>query len=104
MRRFKNKAINFFRETQEEVREVKKGVITALCYLEFLVIAALIGLCLVMGFQVALSTKLTDQAVELKNEALADRDEAVGEATYYRYLYEDTQEAYEIYMQEHEKK
>lgn len=104
MRKFKNKAINFFRETQEEVKGVKKGVITALCYLEFIVIAALIGLCLVMGFQVTLSSKLVDQAVEIKNEALADRDEALSEATYYRYLYEDTQEAYEIYMQEHANK
>jgi len=101
MRRFKNRVIGFFKETQEEVKGVKKGVITALCYMEFLVIAALLGLCLIMGFQVALSSALVDQVTELKDEALVDRDEAVSDAVYYRCMYEDVKDAYELYQKEH---
>lgn len=101
MRRFKNRVICFFRETQEEVKGVKKGVITTLCYMEFLIIVALIGLCLVMSFQVALSSKLVDQVVEVKDEALVRRDEAISDVSYYRYMYEEVKEAYEIYQAEH---
>lgn len=111
MRRFKNKVINFFRETQEEVKGVKKGAITALCYMELLIIAALLGLCLVMNFQVALSSALVDQVTELKDEALidrdealTDRDEALSDAIYYRYMYEDIKDAYELYQEEHPNK
>lgn len=104
MRKIKNKVICFFRETQEEVKGVKKGAITTLCYIELIVIVALLGTCLVMGLQVYLSNTLVDYVVEIKDDALIERDEAISNAAYYRCMYEDVQEAYELYQKEHPNK
>lgn len=101
MRRFKNKVICFLRETQEEVKGVKKGAIATLCYIELIVIVVLLEACLVMGAQVFLSSKLVEQVEEVKDEALVSRDEAISNAAYYKCVYEDVQEAYKLYQEEH---